>query len=62
MTWDKTDGRCAALSDDGAAAGRRRDSGWAHEREGRERRQCRVNEERVTLGPEEKSRVNGPPR
>ena len=50
------------LLDDGAVAGRWRGGSWAHEREGRERRWHRVNEERVTLGPEEKSRVNGPPR
>ena len=36
--------------------------GGAREREGRERRRWWVNKERVTLGLEEKSRVNGPPR
>ena len=49
------------LSDGGAVAGRRHGGVWVREREGRERRRRRVNEERVTLGLEEKSRVKGPP-
>ena len=50
------------LPDGGTTIGRWRGGGWAREREGRERWQRRVNEERVILWLEEKSRVNGPPR
>jgi len=50
------------LPDGGTVVGQWRGGGWAHEREGRERQWCQMNEERVTLGLEEKSRVKGPPR